>query len=353
MLGAPAAHVPLLEATARGATQLAPFMVAHGAAFSGPYAGVIDDEPSLHYLVGGGLALVRAYRRAADRLGVVFAADAAVTDLVPGTTPGTVAGVVATVSGRAEQIDARAVIVASGGAEAAPTGGDGAAALLRGGRENTGVLFSLLGDLGAEFVGEGAHLVAVDARAPAFDGGIAPRADAIVLGVTVDRSGRRLFDGPIDPAAHVNGVLGAVVAGATGGEAAVIWDDAAARRVRPACWLPERASTVPGLAHQLGVAPGVVELAVSGSDRGPGGRLGGSPYYGMWVRPGVTFGYRGLRVDVDARVVRRDGVRFTNVFAAGEAMAGSIRPSSYRSGIGLTIAGVWGRIAARSAVDGA
>ncbi len=72
-------------------------------------------------------------------------------------------------------------------------------------------------------------------------------------------------------------------------------------------------------------------------------RLDTPPYYGLAMRPGITFTYMGVAVQADARVVREDGSTFDNVFAAGEIMSGNILSTGYLAGFGMTIGSVWGR----------
>jgi len=42
------------------------------------------------------------------------------------------------------------------------------------------------------------------------------------------------------------------------------------------------------------------------------------------VRPGITFTYLGTRVNKQARMVMKNGKPATNMFAAGEIMAGNV-----------------------------
>ncbi len=67
------------------------------------------------------------------------------------------------------------------------------------------------------------------------------------------------------------------------------------------------------------------------------------------MRPGITFTYLGTRVDADARMRMADGKPSTNMFAAGEIMAGNILGQGYAAGIGMTIGSVFGRIAGQRA----
>ena len=74
------------------------------------------------------------------------------------------------------------------------------------------------------------------------------------------------------------------------------------------------------------------------------------PFYGVPMRPGITFTYMGVAVDERARVQRApDGSAFANIFAAGEIMSGNILSTGYLAGFGLTIGTVWGRLAGAGA----
>ena len=74
------------------------------------------------------------------------------------------------------------------------------------------------------------------------------------------------------------------------------------------------------------------------------------PFYGYSLRTGVTFTYLGLKVDDKAQC--SIGNRpISNLWAAGETMAGSILGQGYLAGFGMTIGTVFGRIAGREAAD--
>jgi tricarballylate dehydrogenase len=68
--------------------------------------------------------------------------------------------------------------------------------LIRGTRFNQGVLLKFMIDAGADIIGDPSqsHCVAIDARAPLYDGGICTRVDCVSLGVVVNRDAERFYD---------------------------------------------------------------------------------------------------------------------------------------------------------------
>ena len=76
------------------------------------------------------------------------------------------------------------------------------------------------------------------------------------------------------------------------------------------------------------------------------------PFYGYTLKPGVTFTYLGVKVDEHA-AVHFGGRPSTNLFAAGEVMAGNVLGQGYTAGVGMTIGTVFGRIAGASAAAAA
>jgi tricarballylate dehydrogenase len=78
-------------------------------------------------------------------------------------------------------------------------------------------------------------------------------------------------------------------------------------------------------------------------------RIDTPPFWGYPLRPGITFTYLGLKVDPRSRVVMADGTPSTNIFAAGEIMAGNVLRNGYLAGFGMTIGTVFGRLAGEGA----
>ena len=77
-----------------------------------------------------------------------------------------------------------------------------------------------------------------------------------------------------------------------------------------------------------------------------------APFYAYPVRPGITFTYLGVKVDARA-AVHFGGRPSSNLFAAGEVMAGNVLGKGYLAGIGMTIGTAFGRIAGTEAAHAA
>jgi tricarballylate dehydrogenase len=77
------------------------------------------------------------------------------------------------------------------------------------------------------------------------------------------------------------------------------------------------------------------------------------PFYGLPLRPGITFTYMGVAVNERARVLDRSGHAFKNVFGAGEIVSGNILTKGYLGGFGLTIGSVFGLLAGKEAAASA
>ena len=359
------------------------WMSAHGARWQPALRGTLGLARTNRFFLGGGKALVNAYYRSAGRAGIAVRYEACARELEwDGTT--CTAVVVDTPEGT-RRVTARAVVAASGGFEAnigwlSRYWGDAARNYhVRGPRYNDGTVLDLLLKGGAERAGEerGFHAVAVDARSPKFDGGIATRLDSIPFGIVVNAGGRRFYDEGEDIWPKRYAIWGGNLARQPGQIGYALWDARVHGLFLPPMYGAYRDETLAGLCRQLGLDPRAVAATVdafnAAVDRGPGGaftmadkdgrrtegidppksnwaqRLDRPPFYGVPMRPGITFTYLGVAVTDRARVRTTDGGTFGNVFAAGEIMSGNILSSGYLAGFGMTIGTVWGRIAGREA----
>jgi tricarballylate dehydrogenase len=76
------------------------------------------------------------------------------------------------------------------------------------------------------------------------------------------------------------------------------------------------------------------------------------PFYAFALKPGITFTYLGVKVNEQA-AVHFSGKPSTNLFAAGEIMAGNVLGKGYTAGVGMTIGTAFGRIAGTQAAAAA
>jgi tricarballylate dehydrogenase len=229
---------------------------------------------------------------------------------------------------------------------------------------------------GAKPVGDprGCHAVALDARAPKFDGGIVTRLDSVPFGVVVNKDVKRFYDEGEDFWPKRYAIWGKLIANQPEQIAYSIVDANALPRFMPSVFPPVEAGSIAELASALEIDPQALVAVVDEFNRSlSGGRFDpGSlddchtiglnppkshwaraidtpPFYGYPLRPGITFTYLGVTVNEQARVIMQDDQPAKNIFAAGEVMAGNILRKGYLGGFGLTIGSVFGRIAGREA----
>jgi len=286
-----------------------------------------------------------------------------------------------------ELIRARAVVIAAGGYEAniewlKKHWGEAAENfIIRGTPHNDGTMLAALMKHGAKSIGDpkGFHAIAVDARAPKFDGGIVTRLDVVPFGIVVNRDARRFYDEGEDIWPKRYAIWGTLIAGQPGQIAYGVVDAKAIDRFLPPMFKPFQADTLEALAPQLGLDSRTFVETVTTFNQAVAGntdlrmdKLDGNttrgltppksnwampidkpPFYALPLRPGITFTYMGVEVDDRALVVEQNGKTFENIFAAGEIMSGNILTKGYLGGFGLTIGSVFGRLAGREAAASA
>jgi len=358
------------------------WMRRHGVHFQPSLSGTLHLSRTNVFFMGGGKALVNAYYRSAAALGVQVRYEAAVVrlELREGRF-------VAARLASGERIEARTCVVAAGGFESnrewlrqawgRNERGEWPADqfLIRGTRFNQGVLLKDLIAQGADAIGDAtqAHMVAIDARAPLYDGGICTRVDCVSLGIMVNREGRRFDDEGEDFWPKRYAIWGRLVALQPGQVGHSIIDAKAVGRFMPPVFKGARAETLEDLAQQLQLPQqafvatvrafnaacreGTFDHAVLDDCATVGltpakthwaRPIDTPPFFGYTLKPGVTFTYLGLKVD-QAAAVHFGGRPGGNLFAAGEVMAGNVLGQGYTAGVGMTIGTVFGRIAGASA----
>jgi tricarballylate dehydrogenase len=348
--------------------------------FQPALSGTLHLNRTNAFFLGGGKALLNAYYRAAAARGIGVLYEAEVQDVA--LRAGRFDAATVLHRGRTQELRAGALIAASGGFEAnlewlrEAWGAPADNFLIRGTPYNRGRLLRALLDQGVRPTGDPrqCHAVAIDARAPKFDGGIVTRVDCVSLGIVVNRHGRRFYDEGEDFWPKRYAIWGRLVAEQPEQIAYALIDRKAVGRFMPTVFPPLQAGSIRELATLLELDPDVLEATVHSFNAAvrPGGfdhtrlddcrtagleppkshwarPLDAPPYYGYPLRPGITFTYLGVAVDRRARVLMADGRPTVNLFAAGEIMAGNVLGQGYLGGIGMTIGTVFGRIAGEEA----
>ena len=369
----------LARLTIRTSEDCLPWMEAHGVRFQPSLSGTLSLSRTNAFFLGGGKALVNAYYNTAEDLGVTVVYEANITHI--SIAEGAFQRLTVERDGKTFMVEGRALVIASGGFQAnidwlADAWGPAARNfLIRGTPYNKGAVLRDMLDQGADSVGDPTqcHAVAIDGRAAQFDAGIVTRLDCVPFSVVVNRNGERFYDEGEDVWPKRYAIWGRLVAAQPEQVGYAIIDSKAINDFMPSVFPPEMADTIDGLAQKLGL-PGVslrrtIEAYNAACQPGTfnGGDLDGlatqgleppktnwarpitePPFYGYSLRTGVTFTYLGLKVDDRARVSMAAGP-LSNVWAAGETMAGSILGEGYLAGFGMTIGTVFGRIAGQEA----
>jgi tricarballylate dehydrogenase len=375
----------LAELTVRESEHAPRWMSNHGVRWQRPLTGTLHLGRTNRFFLGGGKALINTYYRTAARMGIEVLYDASVermyfegdrcTELIVHN------------EGSEHRVHAGAIICASGGFEAniewlRQYWGDAALNYyIRGPKYNDGTVLAQLFEAGAQRAGEerGFHAIAIDARSPRFDGGIATRLDTIPFGVVVNRDGQRFYDEGEDIWPKRYAIWGRNIAGQPDQIAYSFWDSKVRKLFLPPMYGAYRGDSVGEVAARMDIDPATVEKTIaeynsavdtSGTRSFDPAVLDGlgttgltppksnwaqpidtPPFFGIAMCPGITFTYMGVAVTEGAVVRRTDGSVLENVFAAGEIMSGNILSTGYLAGFGMTIGTVWGRIAGRGAAQ--
>ncbi|QWD61366.1 FAD-dependent tricarballylate dehydrogenase TcuA [Polynucleobacter sp. MWH-UH25E] len=369
----------------RASSQCRQWMQHHGVRFQPPLSGTLNLSRTNAFFMGGGKALVNAYYRSAEKLGVQIHYESPVSsvEIKDGKFVAAYVG--------SERIEAKACVMAAGGFESnrewlkeawgVNQYGESPAEnfLIRGTRYNQGVLIKQMIELGADSVSDPtqAHMVAIDARAPLYDGGICTRIDAVSFGIVVNKNARRFSDEGEDFWPKRYAFWGRLVAQQPGQIGYSIIDSKVLGRFMPPVFPGEKADTLEELANKLGLDPqalletiktynaackvGSFDHTILDDCHTEGIEpakthwalpIDQGPFYGYAVRPGVTFTYLGLKTDETA-AVRFNGAPSPNLFVAGEMMAGNVLGKGYAAGIGMAIGTVFGRAAGVQAAQAA
>ena len=353
------------------------WMRKHGVHFQPSLSGTLHLSRTNAFFMGGGKALMNAYYRSAEKLGVQIRYESPVDrlELKDGQFVAALVG--------SERITAKACVVASGGFESnrewlreawgqneqGEWPADNFA--IRGTRFNMGVLLKDLLNQGADTIGDPtqSHCVAIDARAPLYDGGICTRVDCVSLGVVVNKNAQRFYDEGEDFWPKRYAIWGRLVAQQPGQTAYSVIDAKAVGRFMPPVFTGVKAGSLPELAQKLGLDEAAFMQTMNAFNQSC--QVGNfdhavlddchtknlmpakthwalpidtAPFFAYALKPGITFTYLGMKVG-ESTAVRFGGVESGNLFAAGELMAGNVLGKGYTAGVGMTIGTAFGRIA--------
>ncbi|MGI4983160.1 MAG: FAD-dependent tricarballylate dehydrogenase TcuA [Janthinobacterium lividum] len=375
---------PLARLAIRASATCRDWMRRHGVHFQPPLSGALHVARTNAFFMGGGKALVNAYFRSAEALGVKIRYDAPV-DAIELDGDRFVAARIGS-----ERIEARSCVLAAGGFESnrawlreawGEVNGEWPADnfLIRGTRFNMGAPLRFMMDAGADMIGDPSqsHCVAIDARAPLYDGGICTRVDCVSLGLVLNRDARRFYDEGEDFWPKRYAIWGRLVAQQPGQIGYSIIDAKAIGRFMPPVFPGEKANSLPELARALKLDEAAFVKTIE--DYNAACRVGHfnhaelddchtegltppkthwatpldtPPFYAYALRPGITFTYLGLKVNERA-AVHFNGQPSPNLFVAGEMMAGNVLGKGYTAGVGMAIGTAFGRIAGTQAAAAA
>jgi tricarballylate dehydrogenase len=360
------------------------WIVEQGVRWQPSLGGTLSLGRTNSFFLGGGRAMLNALYRTAEQLGVEILYEAEVRDL--DIADGMFLSAELKHNGKHLRAHAATLVAAAGGFEAniewlKEYWGEAADNfLIRGTPYNRGSILKMLLAKGVQQIGDPTqcHAVAIDARAPKFDGGIITRHDSVVFGIVVNKHAQRFYDEGEDIWPKRYAIWGRLVAAQPDQIAYIIFDSSVVRSFMPTLFPPIAGGTVAELAVKLELDPAALESTVLDFNAAvrPGRfdhtilddcctenitppkthwarKIETPPYLAYPVRPGITFTYLGTRVNKQARMLMQDGKPSANMFAAGEIMAGNVLGKGYAAGIGMTIGSVFGRVAGWEAAKNA
>src|SRR5882757_1276953 len=360
------------------------WIVEQGVRWQPSLGGTLSLGRTNSFFLGGGRAMLNALYLTAEKLGVGILYDAEVLDLE--IDNGMFLSATLKQGDDRASVRASTLVAAAGGFEAniewlKEYWGEAADNfLIRGTPYNRGSILKMLLAKGVQQIGDPTqcHAVAIDARAPKFDGGIITRHDSVIFGIVVNKHARRFYDEGEDIWPKRYAIWGRLVAQQPDQIAYIIFDASSLKLFMPSLYPPIEAQSIRELAGKLTLDPDGLEATVSGFNAAvqPGTfddtilddcrtqglapdkthwarRIEKAPFYAYPVRPGITFTYLATRVNKEARMLMKDGKPSANMFAAGEVMSGNVLGRGYAAGMGMTIGSVFGRIAGTEAAKNA
>src|SRR3978361_2369888 len=329
------------------------WIVEQGVRWQPSLGGTLSLGRTNSFFLGGGRAMLNALYLTAEKLGVDILYDAEVLDLE--IDNGMFLSATLKQDGGDVSVRASTLVAAAGGFEAniewlKEYWGDAADNfLIRGTPYNRGSILKMLLNKGVQEVGDPTqcHAVAIDARAPKFDGGIITRHDSVVFGIVVNKNAQRFYDEGEDIWPKRYAIWGRLVAAQPDQIAYIVFDSTVLNSFMPTLFPPIQAGSIAELAGKFELDPSALETTIAGFNAAvrPGTfdhtvlddcrtegltppkthwarRIETPPFYGYPGRPGLTFTYLGTPVNRQARMLMKDGRAGAQMFAAGGDLGG-------------------------------
>ncbi|MCF8567336.1 FAD-dependent tricarballylate dehydrogenase TcuA [Alicyclobacillus tolerans] len=362
--------------------ELPEWLEKQGIRWQAPLSGTLHLARTNLFMLGGGRAMMNAYYKTAKARGVEVWYDSMVQDLL--IDGDEFKAVKVQCGSDVLTVQAGAAIFASGGFEANMEwlrrywGSAADNFIVRGTPYNQGNVLDLLLTYGAVAVGDpdGFHAVAVDGRAPKYDGGIVTRLDSVPFGIAVNKNGLRFYDEGEDFWPKRYAIWGGLIARQPSQVAYSIIDSKVLGKFMPSVFEPIVAVTLEELARKLGIDTANLKQTIDSFNNSvvPGTfnpeelddchtvglippkthwalPIEQPPFYAYPLKAGITFTYLGVGITEKARIKLGNGRLAKNMFAAGEMVAGNVLRRGYLAGFGLTMGAVLGRIAGEEAAN--
>src|ERR1700722_12368382 len=240
-----------------------------GVRFQPSLGGTLSLGRTNSFFLGGGRAMLNALYRTAEGLGVDVLYDAEVRDL--DIADGMFLSASLQHDGAHQTAKASTLVAAAGGFEAniewlKQYWGEAADNfLIRGTPYNRGSILKMLLASGVQEIGDPTqcHAVAIDARAPKFDGGIITRHDSVVFGIVVNRDAQRFYDEGEDIWPKRYAIWGRLVAAQPDQIAYIIFDASSRNSFMPTLFPPIEADSIAELASKFELEPAALEKTIT------------------------------------------------------------------------------------------
>lgn len=255
----------LARLTIHESKDIGAWMAERGCRFQPSMRGTLHLSRTNAFFLGGGKALMNAYYATAYRLGVEISYETEVQDLEICDGKFISASVVA--NGSRQKVKAKAVVIASGGFQANIEwlkeywGESANNFIVRGCPYDQGRMLQVLLDRNVKPVGDPrqCHAIAVDARAPKFDGGIFTRLDSVPFGIVVNKHAQRFYDEGQAFWTKRYAIWGRLVAQLPDQVAYSIIDSQSINLFMPSVFPPIEANSISELAVQMDLDPSALE----------------------------------------------------------------------------------------------